>query len=866
MQLNLDLLPGLIEYVQQPFSRASLPGNIVSQESYADSYSFFDLESLRAVGNNLTYTVSGNLHMDFLTEDVQVELLPPPSNKLSKVIFEGQFLIGVEEGKEKIMVIYKCYRDLIFSFGEPKDGKAQLKQAIYACRKVTQITVNSPVKLTEAFELTSFLVVRFRSENSVVYYKIDKVEFSFVEVNLKGYDPTNVFMVESNCNTIVICHFKSSAVQPYMLFALVGENLRRIQIPNIGQLIQPDINARFISGSLEYEGGIIFLYVGMRYPASISFLKYKIDINDNTAKLHKSAYNLPLSNSLDPQSGSMCFLRDQIVVLDTSSSEFLEPVQINLLVIDSSNPTMDYRYPLATYNLEKLAAPFLRCDPEKNLIILRGVDQENKRVTVFLNGNFEVAERRVIQVVQDKVGNECSLRNSMNYIVEYCMTANSSSHFPLSLRFNRILQPRVILIHSDSTVSDNYLNISNQKVSHLVNFKIDSLKPICSMEAGIHKQFSDSIEKEHFDQSKIKVYNFTKEVLNFDCHLLDVQLKTASGKRFQPVVDGSSSAGLLPRLTQLVSYRRSNQDIEKPSAKIPGLDRMIHKGRFLGTLTAINKLHQISTWFTLSETDWDQLDQSKMLKGVFSFPTKDVCEEMDFIIEKVDGVRTVFVGLVCSEPNRFNILLFQYLLEEKDYPTLLLNITKGSDIHKRTNIALGFQSFEGNDLIAINVNADDTSAFFVYDIKSKKDYCYKEFGPFITASSLNSYFFPGELDYFSVALVGKQIRVNTNPYSKESWLLFPSRFDQLETDNEDFNQVNKHEGNCNRDNEGKVFCAVMVENLFIYTFEIVDNIGDFSIASITKHFLPVGIKSQTYFLIEGFLVVDGLLINLGNLV
>ena len=54
--------------------------------------------------------------------------------------------------------------------------------------------VNNLVSLQDAWDLKDFLVVTFKSENSVVYYKIEKYDYTITEHNLRGFDPTNIWL------------------------------------------------------------------------------------------------------------------------------------------------------------------------------------------------------------------------------------------------------------------------------------------------------------------------------------------------------------------------------------------------------------------------------------------------------------------------------------------------------------------------------------------------------------------------------------------------------------------------------------------------------------------------------------------------
>jgi hypothetical protein len=274
----------------------------------------FNIKNLDAFGNNLKYGTSDNqIFIDHVLDNMDIVLEPPTNKKLAKVVIEGDFLIGVEEGRERIMYIYKCYKDVMIRGAYDSGIFKEENKPTFNCRQVTTIVVNSPVKLTEAKQLGHFLMVRFRSDNSVVYYKIDMYEYSFTEINLKGYDPTQVWMVQSDPNTIIICHFKSTSVNPYMLFSLHGEVLTRLPIPNFQQFVQPDINMKFLAGGLATINSKIFMYIGISYPQSISFLKYDVTKAKDNTSLERSGHNLLHGSDIDPKACSMCFLLDKIV-------------------------------------------------------------------------------------------------------------------------------------------------------------------------------------------------------------------------------------------------------------------------------------------------------------------------------------------------------------------------------------------------------------------------------------------------------------------------------------------------------------------------------------------------------------------------
>ena len=135
--------------------------------------------------------------------------------------------------------------------------------------------VNNLVSLQDAWDLKDFLVVTFRSENSVVYYKIEKYDYTITEHNLRGFDPTNIWLEQMSSNQILVCQYKLNAKVPFMIFRLEGDNLIKAEDPDVGSF-SFDTDFRYLAASVIKESyNEIYLYVALTYPASLSFVKYK---------------------------------------------------------------------------------------------------------------------------------------------------------------------------------------------------------------------------------------------------------------------------------------------------------------------------------------------------------------------------------------------------------------------------------------------------------------------------------------------------------------------------------------------------------------------------------------------------------------
>ena len=221
-------------------------------------------------GNNLTLVSldPSSVYISRILIDPKFNLLPPLGEEetIIKVTFEGEFLIAVSktDEDERNMYVYKCFNEEVMKIvGNPDPSQPTSYYRSIDCKRLKEVAVNSFVNLVDAKDLKDFLVVRFKSENSVVYYKFNKFDYSSIEINLKGYSPAMVWMAQMQANRIIICHYKKSSMTPLTLFALDGENLAKIpDPPNIDQY-KSTSGMQFKAGSLIEEEGVVFLYLAI---------------------------------------------------------------------------------------------------------------------------------------------------------------------------------------------------------------------------------------------------------------------------------------------------------------------------------------------------------------------------------------------------------------------------------------------------------------------------------------------------------------------------------------------------------------------------------------------------------------------------
>lgn len=620
-------------------------------DGYSNTMTVFSIKNLYAYGNNLKYkSTDTQIFIDHVIDNIDVVLDPPIDKKLAKVVIEGDFLIGVEEGRERIMYIYKCHKNIMIRGAYDGEQMKDDNKPTFNCRQVSIIVVNSPVKLTDAKQLGHFLMVRFRSDNSVVYYKIDMYEYTFTEINLKGYDPTQVWMVESDPNTIIICHFKSTSVNPYMLFSLHGEVLTRLPIPNFQQFVQPDINMKFLAGGLATDKSRIYMYIGISYPQSISFLKYDVT-NAKDISLQRSGHNLLHGSKIDPLACRMCFLLDKIVILYIDPySEPSSDDKLRLFIMDVDNPTLENEYPLKQYNISSLLQPEIHCDTINNIISLRGGTANGKKTTAFLNGDYSDASTRVMEVLSDKVGLDCTLNKARHYFAEVCMTANSSSNFPVSIRFNRMISPRVLLRH-DNLNTVGGLKITTGETSQIVNFT-SIVKPlICSPVFKFKPGFLDNIKNNPISEGEKVDIDILKTMIDYDCHMLQARIVDAKGYQFQPANHSLiPSTNIRPRIDIHREYIRTINPAVFTRQTVIGIDSITQAGSVVATITIFPRYHVISSWITLYKTEIvnDDGEFSVRLTKVGTHQIDSICSKISFDLFQKDNDTIVDLAVICG--------------------------------------------------------------------------------------------------------------------------------------------------------------------------------------------------------------------------
>ena len=563
--------------------------------------------------------------------------------------------------RERTMHISRCHSDVVMKVPVPEQFTPEGFKPSYECKLIRNISVSNLVDLEEAKELNNYLIVRFKSENSVVYYKIDKYDFNSFETNLKGYDPTYVWTEQITQTKIIICHYKRSASNPFAIFSLDGESLTKLAEPNVDQYRSMS-SLTFKAGALikteDESNQKLFLYLAMQtaLPTTmLSYLKYEVDHQEKSTKLVGSSHNF--FKGLDLSDSHACFLNNSLFLLMQKTPNPPEKPSIEAYLVDLDNPNLNYSFPLAEFNISLMSEVKVLCKPDHNLIVLRGWvnETDNNKATrknIYLNGLFDNANYRVLLITEELGSVECDISFTHNYIIERHEDKKDSSSNKNNIRFIRLKHPIIYIAAGEAgKTTEHKINMIVGEKSHDLTIRVKSEKnPIESTPPSVTSpQFNQSVyQLLHKEETNLSfpVFNDAaqnqKHVLNYSGHVLNARVIVPPNSSLAR----NTSISVIQRIEVLKRYNKSHDISNWDKDQYGGFEKMVLHGDYLGVVSIITKYQTLMSWFILYEFNRTTAN----LKLIHNFPITSVCSNFDFVTVSENSQKLeIILAIECKQ-------------------------------------------------------------------------------------------------------------------------------------------------------------------------------------------------------------------------
>jgi len=824
-------------------------------KSYPESSVKVPLSAFNLSGNDIRLSPqSSHVYLDDVNEDVSINLVPPNPNKFVKVIIEGDFLIGVEEqkGASKTMNIYKCFKEIALRHTYEQEADKKNYQPTYECKFIQAIKVNTFVYLAEAFDLPDFLVVRFKSDNSVVYYKVEKYDFTHVEINLRGYDPSYVQMIQMDSSAILILHFKEASSNPIMLFSLDGETLNRLAEPDLEQFMYPGIQATFRFASIERSRtNAIGLSLAICYPELVSFVKFTSQNETFADRKVTTAHDILGGRGLNATSSAICFFDNFIFIANQTGNE------VKAFLVDPLNPDFEYEYPLKEFNI-LLNGITAICDQAKGIAVLQGhlIASENRwKMRVYLNALKASPDKMIIKYIRDKPGLECYFGFTSLYFNEVCMTTAKASNLAISVRMLRVGDPFIHFAgYTKVRVEKLLVRLAKPEVEQMINFKIDLQPKPWRDEFSLEPNSSTRLVTAAYSSNL--THNVTlplREVFRFSGHVLHFRMLAYNRFSTDPEKTTESfGVKLLDRITQLKTLPRVNEAPSDPSKGFHTFDRVVRHRNVVMSITTQVRYQILSTWVNCYYFDADALTLA-----IFNqFEVKALCKELDFLIgaDPRDPEVSVFnLVLFCQIGNLATVRLLNFT--NKTGPIQRSGIVAQVPPRKDTKVQI-FRYDGSPNQVSVYLSSNSSSHLLTFN-----------------TSSNNS---------TSIELSSKQ-KIKMLAIGAESFLLYISRDGQLRYYNHkidpygsmqaaalDLKQSNDQkieDFNCNnREEQNDSHCFVVLDPFYLLTFKLSpgDSSETLQVSELVKQYLVPGTTLHGVYITTDHLIADVLLINRGS--
>lgn len=842
-------------------------GDTLKISSYADSSAVVAISSLGVAGNDMRISsIGGEVWIDDVVDDVTINLIPPNYNKFVKVVISGDFLVGEEElkGNIKIMKIYKCFKEITIRHMHPKDDDLKSYGPTYECRFIKDIKVNSYVSLTEVSDLPDYLIVRYKSDNSVVYYKVEKYDYTHVEINLKGYDPSYVNMVQLDSSDILILHFKIESANPLMLFSLDGESLLRRPEPDLQQFVYPGLLSIFrFAGITRNKEGNYDVNVVVCYPDHVSFVRF-VNVTSNTTDYSiVMSHDILEGRSLHATSSAVCFFSGY-----TFFANQVSETQVEAFLVDPLNPGWKYRYPLSEYNIS-MNGISVKCDTEKKIVVLQGLIPDSKwKMRVYLNATEGSPDTMILKKIRDKSGVECYFGWTSVYFNEVCMTTSVSSNLPISVRFLRIGDPILHFAGSNKDRTDLvFLNLPGTNRKSLLEF---SLSPqtknwidLVEMKENSSTSLVTSILYSNESTVSINLY----EVLNFTGHVLNVQM-TFFNTKANRLVRNAEVYGIKinERIYQKKAILRMKSTLEETKqeekeSEYPSIDRIVKHGNIVMTLTLLVKYQVISTMFRAYYFDADSLE----LKEFNQFKVDALCKELDFITShspEDEASPKIHLATYCQIGRTASIRLFDF--STTSAPTIEDSLILQTDLRSDPRIQITVSSIKGNDTYDYSIYLSSIPAdSFIYGVDMKKR---ELVNIYYDQSSHRNRLMKIKIDGDNyIMYIDKNGHIM---YGNLEWVVgLDMKRKQLHIDKDHPNKK-VEDFQCHQTIDMRsVRCYASLDVYYVPTFRLVRNESDGSLIVVdaVRQWLVPGSTVQSLYITQDHMIVDVILINKGSM-
>jgi hypothetical protein len=747
-------------------------GMTASISSNPNSVSSFDLYETQMRANDMEVRPedSRQIYFGMIQDNPLIVLEPAHANggyKFIQVYMQGLYYIGVEHLRDTVdrqMYLFKCNK--FISLKETDTSKTDVSfgfKPSLNCILVQKIPVNNKVNLVDAIILNDYLIVRFKSENSVVYYKVDVYEYSSVEINLKGYDPTMAWLAQLKPNTILLCHFKKTSLRPFTLFSLEGETMTKLQEPNIDKF-KTSNSMGFKAGSLIEEEERVYLYLALssKYSTQSQIISIsKFDLTNASPNIApeqvRTAHDIFGGTELETALLEMCFLPDRLVVLaqipiqPSQRRNPQEDTQSSIYLIDLNNPNLDYKYPLDQFGIFALKEAKLVCKTEEEIVILQGVTEEyeednessnRKTINIFLNGQFANANNRIFKIAEVLEGDDCRFSYPTNYIVEMCINRDKAGVISMKNRFYNVTNPKIYakVPRTDDSSHSTKLFFHGQSASNWIYINFTVSGPEYPLKINVWDEFIREMNSSATGHAPLcQTYNLMDVFPDYKSgkeHFLRAKVlkkhEKGSGKHsldYVPTNSSSFSISILERLNKVKTYPKL-QDIEASSdtwnGQYPGFDRFCLKGDVFATVSIIMRSWNLESWVSFYWFDRNTAN----LTFIKKYTILSICNEFEFEIFNLSGESTSMyaaLSIACNQGPRY--ILRVYTLNLLDTSTELNQISpENPDFHYSSQVwtvqveaftkATKFYIPEGSAKIAILASTEFKSSIYLFNVTS----------------------------------------------------------------------------------------------------------------------------------------------------
>src|SRR3990167_4362882 len=347
--------------------------------------------------------LSGTLFSEKVDDLIQLDILP--DRPIVDLRIQGSYLLLLSKWfpREQLTkgYLYWCDPDVFVS-------PSVATHTELSCLLLRSFTVGKEVLLKEVFDLNYFVVVQLQADNAVVYAKFDKIEFSCVVLEAKGYTPSKVLMAEHDINTVMVAQYRPNNFKSFTLFQMTGEQL--VRLPDLP--LAPFFSSSYGRFEVPYFGlwatrdGVVLQLI-MNYTTSLSQATFGLSPGQVPTRRSLNSDLMANDSPVD-----LCFLPGKIVYTRASWSVGFTPtwpihqsstlqqesvLTLRLWVFSSTDTDVEkyFKFPEQLKEIEGITEVLdLKCVPSFNLIYLRFARKTNspdayKISNVFISADID---------------------------------------------------------------------------------------------------------------------------------------------------------------------------------------------------------------------------------------------------------------------------------------------------------------------------------------------------------------------------------------------------------------------------------------------------------------------------------------------